>query len=197
MIPLEDLYFEWLLTKLDPDGVTEGVHHVCDLLHNCPFHRRVGNDINRAEDGMALRKDFLREYESNSENVPLMQSAVDDLLGEECSWLEMLIALATHLDYIYEGGVQGRFSELLNNMRLGQLAAYSPMRSSSSRNFDQRLVNTATSAIDRNRFTRNGHGGMFPLHKRGHQDQREVEIWEQAAAYFRETYEGVLWTSTR
>ncbi len=193
MIPLEDLYFEWLLTKLDPDGVTEGVAHICGLLHNSLFRRRVGNDINRAVDGADLRKDFLNQYK----DATFTRSAVDDLMDAECSWLEMLIALATHLDYIYEGGVQGRFIELLNNMRLGQLASYAPMRSTASKEFDQRLVDTATSAIDRNRFTKTGHGALFPLRKRGHQDQREVEIWEQAAAYFREIYEGAMWTSTR
>lgn len=191
MIALDDLYFEWLMSCVDPDGVTEGVSYVCGLLHNCEFHRRIGKDINRAVDGADLRKEFLNDYEE----VEFDKDLLDDLLMRECSWLEMLIALARHLDYLYEGGVDGRLVELINNMKLGHLAGYSPRKSRSTQGLDQQLVRDVTSAIDQNHITVNGHGGLFPLKRRGQQNQREVEIWDQHAAYFRERLEGVLWTS--
>lgn len=192
MIALEDLYFDWLLTQLDPDGVREGLAYLCELLHDCEFKRRVGNDINRAVDGANLRKEFFEQF-SEADFDP---NVVNDLLSQECSWLEMLIALSRDLDYIYDGGVDARFVELVSNMGLGPVAVYNPRRTLSSREYDRHVVSSVTDDIDNNRFDRNGHGGLFPLKKRyGHPDQRGVEIWDQHAAYFRERLEGVLWTS--
>lgn len=189
MINLEDLYFEWLLTKLDPDGVTEEVAYVCDLLHRHDFLRRVGLDINRAADGAALRKEFLLQMSE----LNLSPHLSNDFLMQECTWLEMLIALAIRLDFMYEGGVEGRFTEMIDNLGLGDMITFSHSR---SRRDDEELVAQVTSDVDNNRFDRDGRGGIFPLRKSGHSDQRRVEIWDQHAAYFREKLEGVLWTST-
>lgn len=188
MIDIEDLYFEWLLTQIDPDGVTEGVAYLCDLLHNCEFHRRVGNDINRAVNGANLRKEFVTQFEE----VEFAPHVTNELMAKECSWLEMLIALSRDIDFLYEGGVDGRFAEIVNNMQLGPLAMFNPNRTRSMVNRDQREVDIATDDIDHNRFTRDGHGGLFPLRKTGHPDQREVEIWDQCGAYFNERLKGVL-----
>lgn len=192
MIDLDTLYFEWLLTCLDPDGATEGVAYVGDLLHNCEFKRRVGNDVNRAEDGANLRKEFMTQFE----DADFDPHVTNDLMMKECSWFEMLIALARALDYLYEGGVEGRFIELITNLTLDPMLEHSPRRSKRMREYDQRFVDIATNDVDQNLFKENGHGGLFPLSKKNHLDQRRVEIWDQHAAYFRERLEGVLWTST-
>lgn len=192
MIDLEDLYFEWLMTRLDPDGVREGVGHVSALLHRCPFQRRVGNDINRAIEGANLRVEFLSDFE----DANFDPYVTNDLMMQECSWLEMLIALARTLDYMYDGGVEERFLEMVENLGLDHLLIFNPDRTDASDQRDQREVDIATNDFDHNRFTRDGHGGIFPLYKPDHPDQREVEIWDQHAAYFRERLEGVLWTST-
>lgn len=192
MNDLETTYFTWLTHQLDPEGVTDGVAYLCELLHNCDFMRRVGRDINRAADGADLRKEFFEEV-GTSQFHP---DDVDDLLSRECSWLEMLIALSRALDYLYEGGVDGRFAELITNMKLGSVTVFNAARSERTRQYDQRRVEIVTSNIDNNRFDRDGNGGLFPLKKTGHSDQRGVEIWDQHAAYFRERLRGVLWTST-
>ena len=191
MIELDELYFEWLLTQIEPDGVKEGLAYLCGLLHGCEFHRRVGNDINRAIDGANLRKTFFEQF-SQAEFDPI---EVNALLERECTWLEMLIALATKLDFLYEGTVEGRFIELVTNMGLGHLAVYDPRRSRATYKYDQHVVEMTTTDIDHNRFDRNGHGGLFPLRKSGHPDQRGVEIWAQCAAYFNERLKGAMWTS--
>lgn len=188
MIDLEDLYFKWLLTRLDPDGVSEEVAYVCDLLHNCDFERRVGNDINRAVDGANLRKQFMLQYEEANFDPHV----TNHLMMQECSWLEMLIALADHLDFLYEGGVEGRFIEMITNLGLDELMTFSHRH----RVDDQDYVDAVVEVVDNSKFDRNGFGGIFPLKKADHPDQREVEIWDQHAAYFRERLEGVLWTST-
>lgn len=199
MIDLEELYFEWLLTRLDSDGVHEGVAYLCGLLHGNVFRRRVGNDVNRAADGANLRKDFLTQFE----DADFDPHVTNYLLDMECTWLEMLIALASALDYLYDGGVEGRFLELCGNLGFNPImqlnrpndSAYLE-RSEEDQEHDFRTVEHALSVVDNNEFDANGNGGIFPLRKNGHPDQREVEIWDQHAAYFRERLEGVLWTST-
>lgn len=188
MVDVEELYFDWLLTRLDPDGVSEEVGYLCGLLHACDFLRRVGNDVNRAADGANLRIEFLTEYEE----LELTPHVTNDFMLEECSWLEMLVALARHLDFLYDGGVEGRFLELIQNLELDSLTHFGHVPSSR----DQELVEGTTRDVDENLFDSDGHGGLFPLQNDNHPDQREVEIWEQHAAYFREKLEGVLWTST-
>ena len=192
MNEVEEIYFEWLLTRLDPDGVTDGWAHLCRLLHNCPFTRRVGLDINRAREGADLRKEFIAHYEG----PPLHHEAVQDLLDSECSWLEMLIALAEALDYLYDGGVDGRFFEMICNLGLDSIAIYKTHQNPKMRDLDQQVVTRACIDVNTNRIDRHGRGGIFPLKDRDHNDQRNAEIWEQHAAYFREKLRGVLWTST-
>lgn len=188
---IEDDYFEWLLLELDPRGVSNGVVYVSSLLHNCTFRRRVGYDENRAVNGTILRREFLESEEGNYD-----PEEIEDLKAQECTWLEMLIALCRQLDFMYGGSVQGRFLELTGNMGLEPLFHPAPYRSRRTEEFDQGFVNVATSKVDDNRFDRQGRGGMFPLKYPVVLDQREVEIWEQHNAYFRERLEGVLWTST-
>lgn len=193
MIDLEDLYFEWLLGRLDPGGVTEGAAYLCGLLHNCEFTRRVGNDLNRAADGTNLRKEFLHEFE----DANFDPHVTNDLMAQECSWFEMLVALSRALDYIYDTGIYDQFAEIVENMQIDHLAVDEPDRSKIRVNEDQHAVNDITHDIDNNQFEASGLGGLFPLSKPTRLDQRKEEIWEQAGAYFREKLEGVLWTSTR
>lgn len=191
MNDLEELYFDWLLHLVDPEGVTEGVAYLCGLLHDCEFRRRVGRDINRASDGANLRKEFFDDFGVGKFNP----DDVENLLDKECTWLEMLIALARTLDFYYEGGIDGRLFELINNMDLGHVAAFNPHRSKALAEYERRLVHIVTDDINENRISRDGRGGIFPLKKKtGYPDQREVEIWDQQAAYFRERLKGVLWT---
>jgi len=194
VIDIYDLYFDWLLLRLDSRGVPWTLENLCILLYENPFERRVGNDINRAADGANLRKAFLMDYDE-AEIDPRL---TNELLEQDCTWLEMLIALAESLDYLYDGGVLNRFIELVTNAGFGPIIM-TPGRPEAQGvvdEFDRQLVARITTDIDHNRFDRDGHGGLFPLQKDDHPDQREVEIWEQHAAYFREKLEGVLWTST-
>lgn len=187
MIDLESLYFDWLMSKFDPKGVTWGIANLSHMLHDIVFERRVGNDINRATDGINLRRAFLTDFD----DVRMSPRMSNDLMDMECSWLEMLIALADALDYRYDGGVELRFIEMVENAGLG------PVLSAVEYDDEDRdLVEEVCDRIDRNHFDYDGRGGLFPLSKPGHLDQRRVEIWMQHAAYFREKLEGVMWTST-
>jgi hypothetical protein len=174
---LEDEYFEYLLKEINPEGLREEQVYVCSLLHNCIFQRRVGLDINRADDGRVRRNHFLYE-----EKIDLSPEEQDEFFEYECTWLEMLVALSDRFSYSYGGSPYGRFLEVTSNMGLDPL--YQPVgyRSKRMEEFDQGLVRVATSRVDNNHFDRRGRGGLFPL-SHAYRDQREVELWLQMNDY--------------
>lgn len=187
MIDIDVLYFKWLMTRFDEPA--RGLERVCRMLHENVFQRRVGNDVNRAEAGEALRVIFLDDYLE----ADIDPRITNDFLEQECSWFEMLLALSEALDYSYDLGVKEQFIELISNLGLFKVMLRTAKKYDAA---DQAYVDAATNTVDNNLFDADGHGGLFPLTKMDHPDQREVEIWDQHAAYFRERLEGVLWTST-
>lgn len=191
MIDIDRLYFEWLLKRLESDVEDSalGLAKLCWLLYHMAFDRRVGLDVNRALDGLALRQQFVTDYE-DADIEPSITNGL--LLEDSCTWLEMLISLAEHIDYLYEGGVRGRFLEMCHNAGFGIVL----LTDGDHSEYEVRLVEGVLDNINNSRFEYNGSGGLFPLTKPGHPDQRGVEIWAQADAYFSERLEGVLWTST-
>ena len=193
MTQVDDLYFRWLMDFMS-DSAGEPFKRMCRMLDQNVFQRRVGNDINRASDGLNLRRRFLEDF-SDADIDPRL---TNDFLELECSWLEMLVALAERLDYLYDGGIKERFTELITNLGLLKLLAISDRHANTDlfEEVDQQLVDLVTSAVDHNQFDARGHGGLFPLNGFDESDQREVEIWAQHGAYFREKLEGVAWTST-
>lgn len=192
MINIDELYFDWLMDKLG--DTTPQFERMCWIVHQQTFTRRIGNDVNRATDGINLRKACIRDYEEHN----MAPSITNNLLRQECSWLEMLIALADGLDYLYDGGIKERFLELITNLGLLKVI-FSVIRKDGTSRYDtvdQMLVESVTRRVNNNQIAANGAGGLFPLKKTPPEDQREVEIWQQHAAYFNELLEGVLWTST-
>lgn len=184
---VDDLYFKWLMRQMELP--TESLGRLGWMLHRNTFTRNVGNDSNRAIEGIRLRHLFVNDYL----DANIDPRITNEMLEEDCSWFEMLIALSSALDYLYEGGVKERLLELVDNLGLTKILL-SP-KDGRYDEIDQDLVDAATTRVDHNLFDFNGHGGLFPLNKHNHPDQREVEIWEQHAAYFRERLEGVVWTS--
>lgn len=183
---VDDLYFKWLMNQLE--APTNSLARLCSMLHNNTFTRRVGNDVNRAAEGVRLRRRFLDEF-SDAGIDPRTSNIL--LLENECSWLEMLIALSESLDYLYEGGVQERLLELISNLGLNKVLS-SPDDGRYDE-LDQEYVDSVTTMVDHDLFDAAGRGGLFPLQSYDHPDQREVEIWDQQAAYFGEKLEGVVW----
>lgn len=191
MIDIDRLYFEWLLKRLESDVEDSalGLPKLCWIMYHMAFERRVGLDANRAENGLVLRQDFLSDWDE----LDISPSITNPFAVEDsCTWLEMLIRLAEDIDYLYEGGVRGRFIEMCRNMGFGLIL----LSEEEHTDHDVNLVDTVLDNINHSHIQPNGEGGLFPLKKPGHLDQRGVEIWAQAAAYFSEKSEGELWTST-
>jgi len=184
---VDTLYFRWLMELLGHP--TKSLERLSWMLHRNTFTRSVGRDPNRAIDGIYLRQRFLSDF-SDANIDPRISNL---LMEDECSWLEMLVALSEALDFLYDGGIQERMLELIDNLGLTKVLT-SP-KDGRYDELDQELVDLSTTRVDNNLFNANGHGGLFPLSKPGHPDQREVEIWDQHAYYFNEKLEGVVWTS--
>src|SRR4051794_9849769 len=81
---IEELYFDWLCEKiLSPRS--PNYHDLLLVLHRTEFVWVILGDKNRAEYGIDLRHDFLRETHYMSES---------EWFDNPCSVLEMLVALA-------------------------------------------------------------------------------------------------------
>lgn len=183
---VDDLYLDWLIARLE--SPTPGLVQVCEMLHRESFNRRVGRDLNRADAGKELRQIYINDY--HDANVDFTRT--NEFFGRPCSWLEMLLALCEEIDYIYDTGVQNHLVEVLSNLGLEKVIfEYDPRYSQ----VDEEFVLASIHRVDSNMIGPNGHGGLYPLHKDWHTDQRDVEIWDQHAAYFNEKLEGELWTS--
>lgn len=180
---LEDFsnaYMNWMLESMGDTGYSI----LFDLLHETDFKwdkRRFPRDSDRADDGRYLRLRF-----SNESGMDIWE----EWLKKDCSFLEFLIALAYSIDdqIMYDpicpDGPKRWFWTMMHNCGLdkyddgvmlrGTMVAYMTVLE---------IVNM----IMERRFEPNGNFGLFPL-KRPEMDQRNVEIWYQANAYFIEEF---------
>jgi len=161
-------YFKWL-TDIIADRNYYNYHSLLKCLYETPFFWTLPLDSSRASDGIELRLSYAVE---TGENVDM---------DEECSVLEMLVALSIRIetDITGEPGFsypEKWFWEMLNN--LGLLAE-------DDMEFD---LNSAYNILD-NWMSRNirpdGYGGIFPL-SRPYADQRNITIWDQMSHYINE-----------
>lgn len=167
--PIENLYFNWLYSKVaSVDVPTPSLTYIrlFRILHTTEFVWLVSGDDNRVEDGLELRLEFQREA--------CMQA--DDPYWESmgCSVLEMLIALSRRAEWDTEISARDWFWIFLQNLRLNEF-------SDAREEFEQTVDDVLYRFVWRT-YRRNGHGGIFPL-SRPDVDQRKVEIWGQFCTY--------------
>jgi hypothetical protein len=168
MPPAETDYLGWLYSKVarTPRSTPTNSHYnLMRMLHTTEFVWLLSGDDNRAEDGRDLRKEF--------ENL----TGVPDRSMEECSVLEMFIALSLQLEFQTDVPTAQWFWEFMTNLELAQYNdGYWPG--------DQKVADILDKFVWR-RFEPSGVGGAFPL-DHPEQDQREVEIWYQFWAYLKD-----------
>lgn len=166
--PIEELYFNWLYSKVAyADVPTPSTSYWTLLrdLHATEFVWLIPGDENRAQDGLDIRMQFLTQ--SHLDQDPPWSD-----IG--CSVLEMLIAFARRADWQIELGEREWFWVFLSNLGLDEL-------NDASGNITQQ-VSEITDRLVWRTYSREGRGGMFPL-KRTKNDQRKVEIWYQFCEY--------------
>lgn len=180
LTPLEihDQYYRWLTDPLKAEMPGKSYNQLLKRLSNLPFFWTVPNDDNRGVDGLKLREDFIEHM-----NLGFYEMAI--LAKENCSVLEMLVALAIRINDICDGeeGAPKWFWNMLKNIGLDNCSdeRYQTL------NGHVRVERYMNNMLSRS-YGRDGSGGLFPL-QHPHADQRGVELWYQMQAYLNERYQ--------
>lgn len=165
--PIENLYFNWLCTKVT-DPRSKLYYDLLGILHRTEYVWTVYMDENRAHDGLELRNDFY------------FQTGVEqDLVWESqpCSLLEFFIAFAKRASFQTDFTIRSWFWEFMNNLKLDE---YRQVLNSDIKDIDDILYTFVW-----RQYAINGIGGMFPL-RNSYNDQRQVEIWYQFSEYIQD-----------
>jgi len=174
---IESTYFNWLYAKvLHVENPTPSLTfwNLMRELHNTEFVWLISGDDNRAEDGLDLRHEFVREANINSDREW-------SLLG--CSVLEMLIAFSRRTPFETDRSPRDWFWSFLENLGLSEFndanaPPYYPVIAEILYVFVWRT------------YEPDGRGGLFPIINTRN-DQRKIELWYQFSEYLVELERGV------
>lgn len=173
---ISDEYFDWLYDRVC-DGLFPANISYRELfifLHETEFKYLIPKDINRADDGVNLRRRFAL-YQGYEDSYDL----VLDMLSGPCSVLEMMIALAirceeTIMDDPSKGDrTQQWFWGMIANLGLGSMT---------DDRFDEFYVEQTIDILLNREYEPDGRGGLFTV-RHCNLDMRNVEIWYQLCKY--------------
>lgn len=169
--PLDELYFKWLYSQVGSVRTSRSRTYwkLLRQLYTKEFVWIIPNDDNRAEDGRDLRYEFIEDQQ--------LDDVDSNWLGLGCSMLEMLIGLSRRLAFEAEGRPRDWFWHLIKTLGLDDYT--------DNTDFPYDKVDDVLNRVIWRTYSRNGNGGLFPLHKTT-KDQRDVEIWYQLSAYLLE-----------
>lgn len=173
---LKNEYYNWLMEKT---GLLDnGFSKLGHTLINKEFYYFLENDVNRAEDGIHLRRDFA------------IETLYDDYssLDGPCNCLEMIYALAKRInELIYDPDMPMDNTQecvfcMLQNLGLlifddEHYEQYGG---------DPKVFYILEVFLERS-YDRYGNGGLFP-NENSKKDQRNVEIWYQMAEYINQHF---------
>lgn len=162
--PIENEYFNWLCAKVT-DSNNSNYFDFLSILHTTEFVWVVQEDKNRAEDGIELRVDFLRETEWQPDGV---------WENQPCSVLEFFIAFAKKAAFQIRKRLKAWFWEFMTNLGLNEFRRITEN--------DIYTINEIVDVFIWRRYDPDGHGGMFPM-SRTNNDQTKIEIWYQFCEY--------------
>jgi hypothetical protein len=173
---LDDLYLEWLYTNyvgaVSNPNPSRSHWKLILRLYKTRFTWKLRDDRNRAEDGKALRDQFIDSQDIQDIEIGWLQ--------EDCTVLEMLIGLACRASFSSWGEPGDWFWKFLRNLGLAD--------------FNDRIYNSYIEGevdaiisrfLDRT-YGRNGDGGVFPCDD-ARSDQTQTPLWAQLQNYL---YEG-------
>lgn len=172
-------YFQWLCGLVGIDEPDHSYWTLARILYRRKFYWFVDNDGNRWEDGIRMREIF--EDGTNFADYSV-------ILKDDCSVLEMLIALAIRvadtLGSDEKGDIQWWFWQMIENLWDSDMEELEDSELFLGSYNDYLFCQKLDIWMDR-RFKKSGKGGLFPL-KKTKKDQRKVEIWYQMQAYLME-----------
>jgi len=168
---LDSEYLEWLYSQVGNPNFKNPKRTYWSLfrqLYLKEFIWLIANDDNRVEDGRELKLLFLEESGIRPR----------DGWAEEpgCSFLEVLIALSSHLAFELDSEVGECFWHLMDNIGL---------REFNDMDYDTDRIDELVDRVIWRNYKKNGRGGLFPL-RNPHEDQTKVELWYQMNAYVQE-----------
>ena len=170
---MKALYFRWLIDMLDKKMVKKYSSLLLHLFKDSFIESKLAPmDVHRARDGVGLRTRFIQENKFTDEQL-------EELKYDDCSWLEMLIALSIRID-----------DQLMFDMNLGNRTDkwfWLIIGQMDLDRFDEDHYNYAKVKDKLNRFIRReyengGKNGIFKCNF----DVRKVEIWYQMHSWFNE-----------
>lgn len=161
-------YIAWLGDKV---GMYSDYNELLHYLASVEFRWSLPLDENRALDGIKLRKEYISK------------GKIISFADEECSVLEMLVALAERIekDIMGEPGddhPEKWFWIMLENLDL------------SRQNDDDFALYYVDACIQNwmdRKYGKNGQGALFPLMESGNR-LKKMQIWDQMIAYLNENY---------
>lgn len=170
------LYLNWLFERIDKKQCNKYssllillFKYIFSETKECPM------DVNRARDGIALRKRFYEETNLISEDM------YERMTKDDCTWLEMLIALAIRIDdqMMFDMNLGNRTSEwfwmMLNQMDLDKF---------DNKHMDEKQVVNIINKLGSRNYDNQGKNGIFKCKN----DVRKVDIWYQMMQYFNENW---------
>lgn len=171
---IKNLYFNWMAALAIPDvRERDGYERLLVALNDTRFYFTIPLDENRLIDGVQLRYRFAYENGISNDIVS------NELGNNECSMLEMMVALALrgeeHIMYDPDLGNQlsSWFSEMLRSLKIDTMT---------NQNFDQQWIDYRLDSLLNHEYEPNGSGGLFTINN-PRQDMRKVEIWYQMCWY--------------
>lgn len=181
--PLIEGYLRWLGPQIrdeDSGNRNRTYEDLVRIMFEKEFVWRVPYDDNRMGDGLTLRVEFCHGANVTPRQVgPFLDQ---DRPYPPCSFLEVLIGLSRRLAFAAGGESRGWAWTLISNLELHRMS--DPVSRSKARRIDDILDR----CIWRN-YEPSGQGGFFPL-AWPDEDQRQVEIWYQMAAWMSELHPG-------
>ena len=162
-------YFDWLCDIVCGKRFSKNISYkrLLACLHSIEFRVVIPNDINRAKDGVDMRRRYYLTY----------GRIVDD--GSPCTVLEMMVALTVRceeniMDNPSFGDRTGQwFWSMINTLGLSDMI---------DNRFDEEFVREKIDIFLNREYEPNGQGGLFKL-RHCRRDLRKVEIWYQLCWY--------------
>ena len=170
MSTIQELYFEWLYSKIRVGGSPYDDHFaLLKAMNSTEFVTLVVGDDNRVGDAEDLKNEFLQS---------LNRVSIDE--DPRVSVLEVLIALSLRMATLTELPEQYWFWKFLSNMGL---------QGQTDDDISFSLVEDTLSRFVWRTYNDFGHGGsVFPVsHARSGDRWPELELWSQMSLYLEET----------
>mgnify|MGYP006872972190 CR=1 FL=1 len=170
----EDMYFKWLLRKIETRGIRiKSYEKLLEMLFETEFIWVVDMDVNRALDGVELRREF-----------GLMRHGEYILGDSPCTLLEMMVALSSRIEsgIMYDPEYGDRtgywFWKMIENLGL---------KSAKNENFMPDYVED----LLENMMERTGkyiQKDLFFCSTFNFQKWHKMEIWQKMTAWINENY---------